>query len=339
MYKKRLGDWKSSKYYTQDQKKKVISQLAYADLKDQSTAVIKLNGKPVQQQRLYRRVQRKGERFPIATKSNLAVRRAMKRYYQLHRTGQIQRLVLQQSKQSQNIEHFLRCTHRYYTWYNTQTEFQREYKYSKSHAEFCIYLENALFLLETDSISAFAMLNRSCAEVTSILKQQPFLFLPDFVDLIISTETRYIVANEIIQSLLKFTVSLSIDILGISHPITECMRAILSAEREFYLPLMTAFGQLYLDILQTMPKSLETARLSTDAVALLSSHGIKKDFIQHWLEEIELKATQKTLPTTAEREVISTYIYTRYFRQVFGMCEELCHKQIEWSTQVTGAPG
>jgi hypothetical protein len=89
MYKKRLGDWKSRKYCTQAQKKKIISRLAMADLENQSATIVELNGKPIKVQRLYRRVQRQGECFSIASHPDYAVRRAMK-CYRPSTTGQIE---------------------------------------------------------------------------------------------------------------------------------------------------------------------------------------------------------------------------------------------------------
>jgi hypothetical protein len=340
MYKKRLSDWKSRKYCTQAQKKKIISRLAMADLENQSATTVELNGKPIKTQRLYRRVQRKGERFSIASHPDYAVRRAMKHYLaSIRESGQIERHILQQSTQSRDIEQFLRSAHRYYTWYNTQTEFKYQIDSCISLFNFDGDLHTAFTLLNIGSATAFACLNRSCAEINSILKQQPFQFLYWFVLRMARLEQQGISSIQIWRTVLRFISSSSSQILGISHPVTECAHLISSnAERGDCLYLIATFSQLLIDIVQAMPESWEKPRLLSELAEDLTVSGINNQVAERILETLEVAQSQSTHPTKAERRVLGAAIRDSFFRHEFTKCEDLCRKQIEWSTEIIGRP-
>jgi hypothetical protein len=338
MYKKRLGDWKSRKYYTQALKKKVISRLAIAGLENQSATPVELNGKPIKLQRLYRRVQRQGECFSIASHPDHAVRRAMKRYRaSIQETRQIGRHILQQSAQSRDIEQFLRIAHRYYTWYTTQTECEYQLNSCVSLINFVRDMEAALGLLETNSATAFACLNRSCAEINSILRQQPFQFLYWLVYASSFCEKDLRASSQMWRSVLKFIASLSFQVLGISHPVTECVNLMSSNnERDYCISLRTSFSQLLIDIVQAMPASSERSELLSDLA--LAGHNNNNQLAERILESLEIARSRSTQPTKAHRNVLRTAIKASYSRDEYTTCEELCRKQIEWSTEIAGRP-
>lgn len=340
MYKKRLTDWKSRKNYTQAQKKKIISKLAIAGFENQSTPTVELNGKPIKTQRLYRRVQRQGECFSIASHPNHAVRRAMK-YHRasIQGTSRIERHILQQSPQSRDVEQFLRSAHRYYTWYNTQTEFEYQIDSCGSLNRFWEDMRTGFQVLTWDSAAAFACLNRSCGEINSILKQQPFQFLLWLVDEVTIFESKEGYCSQISRSVLKFIASSSYHVLGISHPVTECVNLIsTSAERDDCLSLMTTFSQLLIDIVQAMPASEEKVQLLSDLVDSLAGRNIENQFVERILETLKITQSQSTHPTKVQRRVLRTAIGASYFRGEYTTSEELCRKQIEWSIEITGRP-
>lgn len=338
MYKKRLHDWKSRKYYSQAQKKEAILFLTHPDLENQSASMIALNGKPLEKQRLYRRVQCQRKCFSIATNPDHVVRRAMKHYHRLHRTGQVQRHIFQQSVQSQNIEHFLRCAHRYYTWYKTRTEFNPHIGTCTSLGIFYDGIHAGFMLLKTNPVNGFAVLNRSCSEVSSILIQQPFEFLLYLVDVTIYRKPLQDDALQVWRSLLRFVASSADSILGTSHPITECITTILNSDPDSRVPLLTTFTNLYVDIVQTMPESSEKFALLREAVEVCSSHNINSDFVEHLFEKIESMATSSTQPTQAQKAFLQTIIMSRYSRCEYATCEKTCHKQMELSAETEGSP-
>lgn len=254
MYKNRFRTWKTRKNYSKEQKEEVIrqiEQLAQQESTDDADYPLEVNGKPVEERRLWRSVRQKGKRVTLGRRPGPDIRMKI-RQRRPGRNGAVpfQRQLLQHSPESQNLESLLKSTHTYYSWYTDQTEIQADYGATPSLRETFLQVNLATHFLHHNTSRGFALLNGFCSGFQIQLKAQPFQLIQSLIRNFFDNEL-WAGSEQVRQSLLRFLASLGEVSLGPRHPVTSCIRLLAHVEAAQFPHLIQGIAGLLTNTVKT----------------------------------------------------------------------------------------
>ncbi|KEF51550.1 uncharacterized protein A1O9_12467 [Exophiala aquamarina CBS 119918] len=87
-----------------------------------------------------------------------------------------------------------------------------------------------------------------------------------------------------------------------------------------------------------MPESLAKFTMLRDTAEFWPYNGRNSDFVKRVVEMCEERAIQFNHPKEEQRVALGSAIAVRYSRGQYEACQRLCHKQLEWSAEITGNP-
>lgn len=241
MYKKRLFKWSVRKNYSYDQKMAILR----GDDSGHDQGLI--NGKPIDRAKLRRPIQQRGRvvNLIVRSRSNIASRATNPQLDDRTSTNavsaehllggsfvqhgphsrpeaKIERIQLQQSPESHNSELILLNAKQYFKWLCFQTSVEKQLSNSRSFRKVHNAVVVAANNLGTQQKVAFKMLNRACAAVNLLFKEQTYPLLTSLLAVLI--HPNWTQHSHIRSSLLRYLAAMAALVLGTNHPVAVVMR-------------------------------------------------------------------------------------------------------------------
>ncbi|OCT49333.1 hypothetical protein CLCR_11310 [Cladophialophora carrionii] len=272
MYKKRFRDWHMRKNSTQALKQEFISKITQQNIAPDPSPLLDPNGKPLQAQRLLRKVQRKGARVSLVDRQ--ACTMLQRKHLLSARVDNVCHVQLQQSCEAQHTENILRSARTYYSWYSTQNSIKVQYGLSAALSHFMQDITNAVVSLRTNSVRrGFALLNRCCSGLVVLLKEQPFQLLQRLIHCFAVKTGLWGSYCDVQRTLLKIMASSADVILGTTHPITTLMASLTAMRQEHMRDLACRYAELLADTTMILPDAQDSTELLGSVAEIYLRHG------------------------------------------------------------------
>ena len=257
MYKKRFHGWGVRKNYTRQQRADILQALS----RKQDRAPIErptVERKAIKLRRSRRPERKTGHNVQSDTSTDIVdqdVRRLdvaelETMHTRLRPPDKLSRIQLQQSPDTLNIEAMLFQVSRYYSSCFTQTHGTGIFYYGPDLGATREALVSGRHLLPSSPQQSFAMLNKACNALPSVLRVRPLKLLADLV--LVFAEGTWLAMPEIKQSVLKYISVLSCSILGPDDPLTRFVD-FMSASEDLR-PWILRFYNLSIDMAKSLLK-------------------------------------------------------------------------------------
>lgn len=228
MYQKRLGSWGVRKYYSKEQKLQLFAHLYQAG--DVPTDIT-INGKPPQWSRLQRPAKRHGKNLQLdiqdsgnmsydslfSTHQGLPANLLSPPHHILLSNNSIQREILQESPESQNVEFVLCQIYGYYQWYFREEQAMPVYSHHARLATVFDTINRALSCISSNRCFAFKLLHNACDHTEMMFKHQPFQTIVQFAACF--SQNQWSVYPDLQERLIRFLVGMAMRVLGQHHAI------------------------------------------------------------------------------------------------------------------------
>ncbi len=257
MYKKRFHGWGVRKNYTRQQKADILQALSRKHDRDVIERTT-IERKQIKLRRLRRPVREHGYNVQVDASTDvidqnvrrLNVAELETMHIRLRSPHKFSRIQLQQSSEALSIEAMLFQVSRYYSSCNTQTKSTGIFYYGPDLGATREALVSGRHLLPSSPQQAFAMLNKACNALPSVLRVRPLKLLADLV--LVFAEGTWLAMPEIKQAVLKYVSSLACSMFGAEDPLTRFVE-FMSASDDLR-PWILRFYNLSVDMAKSLLK-------------------------------------------------------------------------------------